>query len=224
MPREPYITISENEKSKAIELINLIDKLKDVKKIKNLQNIIEELDENELIDLYRTRSKMPIRNVSNKPKVICDLCNCKVRNGGLWEHKQTKKCKRMIAMNELKDVKRKTAKIDDNGKDLVELKNKNKKKKITLTMKVKYIELVIKLNKIHKRKYEEFKDKMRRFPLIKEKLMKKTKYIVLLTELDEIYDKKYQEFKYKMEKYPIIKNKKKKKFKIVEDFKIVIDF
>ena len=188
MPK-PYITISENEKSKAIELIDLIDKLKDVKKIKNLQDIIDELDENELIDMYRKRSEMPIRGVSGKPKVICDLCNCKVRDGGLWEHKQTKKCKRMTALNELKDVKRKTAKIDDNGEDLVKLKNKNNKKKTTLNMKQKYIELVIKLNKI--------------------------------------YDKKYQDFKYKMEKYPIIKNKKnkkKKKFKIVENFKIVVNF
>ena len=111
MPKA-YITISKKESNKACDLINLIDKLKDVKEIKNLQNIIDEIDNNELIDIYRKRCEMPIRGVSNKPKVICNLCNCKVRNGGLWEHKQTKKCKRMIALNELKDIKRKTAKID----------------------------------------------------------------------------------------------------------------
>jgi len=174
MPRQ-YISISEKESEKAIDLINLIDKLKDVKKIKNLQTIIDELDENELIILYRKRSEMPIRGVSGKPKVICDLCNCKVRNGGLWEHKQTKKCKRMIALNELKDVKRKTAKIDDNGDDLLDLPNRNIKKKRNLIMKQKYIELVIKLNGIYEKKYEDFKDLMKKHPLIKKSKKKKKK-------------------------------------------------
>jgi len=180
MPK-PFITISENEKSKAIELIDLIDKLKDVKKIKNLQNIIDELDNNELIDMYRKRCEMPIRRVSDKRKVICNLCNCKVRNGGLWEHKQTKKCKRMIAMNELKDVKRKTAKIDDNDEDLVDLKNRNIKKKQNLIMKTKYIELVIELNKIYNKKYEDFNYEMKENPIIKKsKKSKKSKILKIV--------------------------------------------
>ena len=172
MPKA-YITISEKESEKANELINLIDKLKDVKKIKNLQNIIDEIDNNELIDMYRKRCEMPIRGVSNKPKVICNLCNCKVRDGGLWEHKQTKKCKRMIALNELKDVKRKTAKIDDNDEELTDLKNRNIKKKQNLIMKTKYIELVEKINEINKKKYEDFKYKMETYPIIKNKKNKK---------------------------------------------------
>ena len=179
MPRQ-YISISEKESEKAIDLINLIDKLKDVKKIKNLQTIIDELDDNELIDMYRKRSEMPIRGVSGKPKVICDLCNCKVRDGGLWEHKQTKKCKRMIALNELKDVKRKTAKINDNGDDLLDLPNRNIKKKRNLIMKQKYIELVIKLNGIYEKKYEDFKYKMEKYPIIKKKKNKKKKKLKIV--------------------------------------------
>jgi len=181
MPRQ-YISISEKESEKAIDLIYLIDKLKDVKRIKNLQNIIEELDENELIDMYRKRSEMPIRGVSKKPKVICNLCNCKDRNGGLWEHKQSKKCKRMIALNELKDIKRKTAKIDDNGEDLLNLPNRNIQKKRNLIMKQKYIELVIKLNGIYETKYEDFKNKMEKYPIIKKKKNKKKKKLKIVID------------------------------------------
>ena len=170
-----YITISKKESNKACDLINLIDKLKDVKKIKNLQNIIKEIDNNELIDMYRKRTDMPIRGVSDKPKVICNLCNCKVRNGGLWEHKQTKKCKRMIALNELKDIKRKTAKIDDNDEELIDLKNRNIKKKQKLLMKTKYIELVEKINEINNKNYVKFIIDMKENPLKKSKKSKKSK-------------------------------------------------
>jgi len=69
------------------------------------------------------------------------------------------------------------------------VKKINIKKKRNLNMKQKYIELVIKLNDIYEKKYEDFKDLMKKHPLIKNK-----------------------------------KNKKKKKFKIVEDFKIVVNF
>ena len=130
--------------------------------------------------MYRKRCEMPIRGVSDKPKVICNLCNCKVRNGGLWEHKQTKKCKRMIALNELKDIKRKTAKIDDNDEELTALKKLNIQKKQKLVMKTKYIELVEKLNEIINKKHVDFIYEMKENPLKKTIRKKKSKILKIV--------------------------------------------
>lgn len=176
-----YISISQTESDKANEFIALIDKLKYVRKLKDLDDIIEEIDENEVVDMYRKRCDMIIRGVSKIPKVVCELCNCKVRKGGMWEHRQSKKCVRINAMNELKNVNRKNAKIDDNNDELINVKNVNKKK---LLMKSKYIDLVIKMNKINKDKQEKIKDNkdnynyVNNFVIIKKVIKKGNKKII----------------------------------------------